>query len=73
MLELGPPFLPGIGWIPWRPQVLRGGKRLYTGQTFAAESFQDRVGIAKYLVRVGVARLDALRLSSCQEIRVKKV
>lgn len=64
MLELGPPFLPGIGWIPWRPRVLR----LYTGQRFAAGFFRNRGGIAKHLVRMRAARLDALRLLSCHKV-----
>lgn len=64
MLELGPSSPASVGFP--------GGKRLYTGQTFAAGFFRDRGGIAKNLVRVGAARLDALRLSSCHEVVSRK-
>lgn len=39
MLELGPPFLSGIGWIPWRPQVLRGVNDCILGRRLLLNPF----------------------------------
>lgn len=43
--------------------MLRAVKDCILGQTFFAGSFRERIGIAKHLIRVKIARLDAIAKS----------